>query len=81
MPAKGWRRKTGPNRIKTDHEELIDQYIPEAERYANVIIPGWREYQVGRGDWSLVFLEKMNELTIAAGLRVPFGKEGKADAN
>ncbi|KKM68240.1 hypothetical protein LCGC14_1462970, partial [marine sediment metagenome] len=24
-----------------------------------------------------VFLEKMNELTIAAGLRVPFGKEGE----
>ncbi|HEA65414.1 MAG TPA: hypothetical protein ENI07_01130 [Desulfobacterales bacterium] len=77
MPAKGWSRKTGPNRVKTDHEEAIDQFIPEAEKYADAIIPGWREYQAGRGDWSLVFLDRMNELTIAAGLRVPFEKDVK----
>ena len=61
----------------TGHEEMINVFIPIAERYANHCVPDWGSYQKGRYDWSRVFLNKMNELTIAAGLRVPFGKEAE----
>ena len=59
----------------TGHEEMINEFIPEAERYADRVFPDWNQYTTGRGDWSFAFLWKMNELTIAAGLRVPFGEE------
>ena len=79
MPAKGWRGetgKTGPRKIKTDHEEAIDQFIPTAEMYADDLVPNVNAYQKGRDDWSRLFISRMNQCTIAAGLRVPFGKEG-----
>jgi len=77
MPAKGWRGKTGPNRVKTDHEEEIDKYIPQAERYADSHLLNCQPANWYRNRWSRIFLDRMNDLTIAAGLRVPFEKDVK----
>lgn len=55
-----------------DHEGRVNAFIPEAERWADDVVPDWKKYSAGRGEWSNAFLWKMNELTIAAGLRVPF---------
>ena len=60
----------------TDHEEMINEFIPEAERYADYCIADWfKDPSKERNLWSRIFLDRMNDLTIAAGLRVPFGKE------
>ena len=59
----------------TEQEIKVDAFIPFRERFADLVLPDWRSTR-GRNMWSRIFLDKMNILTIAAGLRVPFGKEG-----
>jgi len=57
--------------IKLKNIDRIDtEFVPEAERFANSVVPDYRMYTKGRDDWSRVFIDRMNELTIAAGLRV-----------
>ncbi len=58
----------------TEQEIKVDAFIPFGERFADLVLPDWRSTR-GRNMWSRIFLDKMNILTIAAGLRVPFGKE------
>jgi len=54
------------------NEGAINDLIPEAERFANFTVPDCRMYTKGRDDWSCVFIDKMNELAIAAGLRIGY---------
>ncbi|KKL27612.1 hypothetical protein LCGC14_2383400 [marine sediment metagenome] len=62
----------------TEHEGMVNEFIPEAERWADSWVPNYNSRD-GRNFWTQLFLSKMNDLTIAAGLRVPFGEE-KANA-
>lgn len=44
-----------------DHIRLVDSLIPKAARYANKL----------KDNWDRNYIEKMNELAVAEGLRVP----------
>ena len=57
---------------KTQHELEVNQCIPLASKYANSVVPDWKLNDKRRTDWNTVYLSKMKQLTIAAGLRVPF---------
>ena len=47
------------------HEEAVNEFIPVAEAYANKHVKPSKTQK-----WTRTYMDKMNELTIAAGLRV-----------
>jgi len=62
-------------KVDTKNISKIDALIPEAERYADIELNLFSTRSAaGRltREWSRIFLDRMNELTIAAGLRVSF---------
>jgi len=65
-------------RPKTKHEKAVDAHIPLAVRYADKQVAGVRAWSSDeqKARWGRIFSKKMNQLTIAAGLRVDFGKRG-----
>lgn len=62
-------------RVSKENIERVDALIPEAARYVDTAL-NVNTWVGGPGrnslEWSRVFMDKMNELTIAAGLRVSF---------
>jgi hypothetical protein len=57
-----------------EHEAAVDAFIPKAEKYANKIIKNFQDRidREKKDIWCLEYLNKMNDLTIKAGLRIAF---------
>ena len=62
-------RKSGQHGYRLDEVPEIDQYIPEAVRYADKVVSA-SKIKGGKEVWDQIFHEEMNRLTHEAGLRV-----------
>jgi len=62
-------RKCGDKGYHLDPVPEIDQYIPEAVRYADKIVTD-KKVKVGNDDWSRIYHAEMDRLVSEAGLRV-----------
>jgi predicted nucleic acid-binding Zn ribbon protein len=51
------------------HEKKINEFIPKAVRHANKRVPDWSGSDERAAKWDQVYFQRMNELTINAGLR------------
>jgi len=58
--------------VLTEQEEKVNAFIPEAAAFAEEAVPEWEVIKGGARHWNRAYLLRINELTIAAGVRVPF---------
>jgi hypothetical protein len=62
-------KKSGPHGYILNPVPEIDQYIPEAVRYADKVVAA-SKIKGGKEVWDQLYHEEMNRLTHEAGLRV-----------
>ena len=62
-------KKSGQHGYILNPVPEIDQYIPEAERYADKVVAA-SKIKGGKEVWDQLYHEEMNRLTHEAGLRV-----------